>query len=128
MTTEKNILVVDDEEDLRYAVQQILKSRGFAVKTASSGVEALGILEFGYVPDLVITDQDMPGMKGMKLVEEIHKSQQVPCVLMSGNEHFREIFEDNPDAQKQKGLAGFLVKPVLMQRLFAVVGQIISKP
>ncbi|HDS73909.1 MAG TPA: response regulator, partial [Firmicutes bacterium] len=71
MAEEQKILVVDDEDVITWAISQGLTRRGeLAVDTASSGEEALGILE-QRTYDLVITDIRMRGMNGFELLTHI---------------------------------------------------------
>lgn len=73
------VLVVDDEEDIRYLVKVILESRGIDVVEAESGEECLRILE-KFTPDLVLLDIMMPGMNGWEVLRHI-----------KGDEHLKSI-------------------------------------
>ncbi|HET9334736.1 MAG TPA: sigma-54 dependent transcriptional regulator [Gemmatimonadota bacterium] len=64
------ILVVDDEETIRMALGELLRSEGHAVREAADGGEALAALE-GAPADLVLADLRMPGMDGMRLLEAV---------------------------------------------------------
>jgi DNA-binding NtrC family response regulator len=64
------ILVVDDEEAIRLALVELLRSEGHAVREAGSGDEALAALA-GAPADLVLADLRMPGMDGMHLLAEL---------------------------------------------------------
>ena len=64
------ILVVDDEETIRMALGELLRSEGHAVREATEGGEALAALE-GAPADLVLADLRMPGMDGMRLLEAV---------------------------------------------------------
>ena len=64
------ILVVDDEETIRLALGELLRSEGHAVREAADGGEALAALE-GAPADLVLADLRMPGMDGMRLLEAV---------------------------------------------------------
>ena len=66
------ILVVDDEKAFALLVSQILRDEGYRVKTASTGDEALKVLDT-YEPDLIISDIRMPGMDGMALMETVRE-------------------------------------------------------
>jgi len=66
----KKIMVVDDEPDLREAMQLLLESRGFEVVTAEGGAEALEQLGKEQV-DLALIDYFMPEMTGRDLAEKI---------------------------------------------------------
>ncbi len=66
----RTILIVDDEERLRRALERSFRQENWKTRIAASGEEALGILQEENV-DLVITDLVMPGMDGMSLVRRI---------------------------------------------------------
>lgn len=64
------ILVVDDERSLRGLLGRLLKRAGYSVKTAADGAEALSLFsDDANRFDLVITDHDMPTLRGLDLVE-----------------------------------------------------------
>src|SRR6202142_1556904 len=63
------ILVVDDEETIREIVSSMLKGANFQSRQASSGIEALSILESGDEFDLVLSDLMMAEMDGIALLE-----------------------------------------------------------
>jgi NtrC-family two-component system response regulator AlgB len=64
----KRILLVDDEENIRITLSRYLASRDYEVKTASSGAEALAVMNT-WVPELLVTDLRMDGMNGLELIE-----------------------------------------------------------
>ena len=79
-------LVVDDSMVIRHTICRFLEDRGFAVESASNGVEALEILS-RMVPALVITDMQMPAMGGSELITAIKKepsTARVPIVIVTG--------------------------------------------
>lgn len=80
------ILLVDDEEDLVYAGEKMLRRLGYEVLVSSSSLEALGL--FRSQPesfDLVITDQNMPEMRGVELAREILDIRPgTPILLCTG--------------------------------------------
>ena len=79
-------LVVDDSMVIRHTICQFLEDRGFAVESASNGLEALEILN-RVVPALVITDMQMPAMGGSELITAIKKepsTARVPIVIVTG--------------------------------------------
>ena len=68
----KQVLVVDDEPDIRALVSLILqKLGGFTVRAASSGREALDALRDGFMPDIILLDVMMPGMDGVQTLAEM---------------------------------------------------------
>ncbi|HEY7164268.1 MAG TPA: response regulator, partial [Candidatus Binatia bacterium] len=64
------ILVVDDDPDIREVIEDRLESLGYAVTTASDGVDCLGILS-KQTPDLILLDIEMPKMNGLDALREI---------------------------------------------------------
>jgi CheY-like chemotaxis protein len=75
-----NILIVDDEAQMRKLVRLMLAGGGHDVMEAASGVEALKLLKNKAV-DLVITDIVMPDMDGLELIKEIKKIAPAQKVL-----------------------------------------------
>lgn len=84
----KKILIVDDENDQSYALQQLFTMSGHSnVGTAISGEEALIRLQQGDVPDCIISDMKMLGMNGLELLNELKKRreyQHIRFILLSG--------------------------------------------
>jgi CheY-like chemotaxis protein len=79
-------LVVDDSMLIRYTVCRFLEERGYAVESATNGVEALQILERLH-PDLIVTDMQMPKMSGSELITALKKNQQtsgIPIIIVAG--------------------------------------------
>jgi DNA-binding NtrC family response regulator len=75
------ILVVDDEPNMRKVLRAMLEHDGHEVHVAEDGAEALRILAENHV-DLVITDLRMPGMDGMTLLQRIHGQRPLLPVIM----------------------------------------------
>ena len=79
-------LVVDDSMLIRYTVCRFLEERGYAVESATNGVEALQILE-RVKPDLIVTDMQMPKMSGSELITALKKNPQtaeIPIIIVAG--------------------------------------------
>ena len=74
-----NILVVDDSEEIRDLLRDILEPAGFTVSTASDGQEGLRSL-YANRPSLVIMDLTMPTMDGWQLLERIREVSGVPVI------------------------------------------------
>jgi two-component system cell cycle sensor histidine kinase/response regulator CckA len=80
------VLLVDDDEDVRFLVTRMLKSVGLLVKSVGSGEAALESLRSGTVPDLVILDQNMPGMNGIQTMERIRVLHPELLILVSSGQ------------------------------------------
>jgi len=76
-----NILVVDDEQRICRLLSELLTREGYAVNTAPSAEEALGLLAKGDY-DMVISDLKMPGMDGFELIERIKKHNPNTAAIM----------------------------------------------
>lgn len=112
-----HVMVVDDEVHNLEAVTRTLRER-FAIRTFSGGGEALTALRAGYVPDLVITDQRMPHMSGVELLEEVRVLLPT-CIriILSG-------FTDRSDllaAINRGAVDHYLTKPWHASELLATV-------
>jgi DNA-binding response OmpR family regulator len=81
----KKVMVVDDEEDIRISVSQILEIFGYEVIKAENGADCLEKLE-QELPDLVILDIMMPGMNGWDVaacIKENTKWSAIPIVFLT---------------------------------------------
>jgi CheY-like chemotaxis protein len=79
-------LVVDDSMLIRHTVCRFLEDRGFSVESATNGVEALEMLK-NLVPDIIITDLQMPKMDGHQLIEVLKsrpETADIPIVVLAG--------------------------------------------
>ena len=87
-TTEptKQVLVAEDDDHMRDALQELLSEAGYRVITAEDGLEALDWLSRVTV-DLVIVDILMPGLGGPELIKRLRESSQhasIPIMVLSG--------------------------------------------
>ena len=81
-----NILVVDDEPDIRGLIQEILEDEGYRVKLAENGKQArTAIAEME--PDLILLDIWMPDIDGISILKELAESDSLNCpvIMMSGH-------------------------------------------
>ncbi len=77
----KNILVVDDDPQIREVLETRLESAGYAVTTAADGEDALATLKSHGDTDLVITDLRMPVMDGLEFLRRLVKGKAHPPVI-----------------------------------------------
>jgi nitrogen regulation protein NR(I) len=78
-----NILIVDDDAQLRQSFEKLLAAEGHTVRTASSGEAAIATVR-SEVPDLVIMDIRMPGMSGLEAFRAIHDLEpKLPVIIMT---------------------------------------------
>ncbi|HNX98930.1 MAG TPA: response regulator, partial [Candidatus Aminicenantes bacterium] len=80
-----SVLLVDDDDLIRGSLQEILNVLGHRAVTASSGEEALALLEGGAQPDVVILDMNMPGLGGLGTLPRLRLLRPtVPVLLATG--------------------------------------------
>ncbi len=115
--SDKTVLVVDDEPDVREYLAQILRDAGFAVRTASDGDEALDLIR-QQPPDFISLDLVMPGKSGHKLLYELRKDHalsRIPVLIVTAHardELGRAELEDIVESRVISGPGVYLEKPV----------------
>lgn len=120
---ESAVLIVEDDADLREALTNTLSSNDFPVLAASSGPEALSILDEELV-GLVVSDIQMEPMNGNELLSRIRSAHpQLPAVLMTAY----GTIETAVDAMRG-GAADYLVKPFDSSDLIDVVNRYLRTP
>ena len=119
------VLVVDDRYDNRYLLETTLKSKGYIVKTAGNGQEALDYLKKNPV-HLIITDILMPKMDGFQLCREVHMDPQlknIPLVFYTASY--------TSDKDRAFGLAlgaeRYILKPADTDVFLAEIGEVLAK-
>ena len=101
------ILVVDDEEIIRESLSFVLKKEGYLVEEAENGKAAYDKIVESYF-DVVITDLEMPGMKGIQLVEEIQKLNiQTSIIIITAYGSL-----DTAIAALRNGASDYILKPI----------------
>ena len=118
------VLIVDDEETVRTVAQRILSARGFAVRLASGGVEALHVLrEDPDGIDLVLLDLTMPDMGGAMTMQELRRIRpDLKVVLSSGYSQEDAI----PAGDVTASAAAFIQKPYRPSELVAILRRVLA--
>lgn len=117
------ILIVDDHEMGRRALKLFLEQQGYSCEEADNGVSALAQLEAGQAVDLIISDNQMPGMTGMEFLTKLKIRPQfssIPVILYSGN-----LTEDLYAQAKKIGAQAVLDKPYKFGSLLATLKQVL---
>jgi two-component system nitrogen regulation response regulator NtrX len=121
------VLVVDDDADIRLALEMLLGYEGFEVWTAKDGDEALRRIAQegarGRRPGVVLSDLKMPRMDGIELLERIREKPGAPPVVMiSGHGDIATAVE-----AVQKGAANFLEKPLDENRVLVTLRAVLRE-
>jgi nitrogen regulation protein NR(I) len=114
-----NILIVDDDAQLRQSFEKILTAEGHAVKTASSGEAAIAMVQAA-VPDLVIMDVRMPGINGLEAFRVMHEIEpKLPVIIMTAFGTTETAIEAT-----KLGAFEYVLKPFEnIQDILALIGQ-----
>ena len=111
-----NILIIDDEKAIRYALREILEHEGHKVDEAEDGASGLDKAKKGKF-DLVLCDIKMPKMDGLEVLEKLHAhNDELPVVMISGH----GTIDTAVDALK-KGAFDFIQKPPDINRILVSV-------
>lgn len=119
----KKVLIVEDHDSLRYVIGAFL-SKNFEVVGARNGLEAMGYLSRGVMPDVIVSDACMPELDGASFLSNIRCSglfSKIPVVIISGSDNG----EDEQQFQKL-GISAYIRKPFnpihLQDRLIQITG------
>ena len=117
------ILAVDDDADIKELMEFFLEKKGYKVTTANDGNKALEILET-MKPDLIVIDMLMPGMDGVRTIEELNKNQvnrDIPIIMVSGARDEMDLM---------KGLLErpikYIEKPFSHEKLLSIIEQMLE--
>jgi CheY-like chemotaxis protein len=117
------IMVVDDEEDIRYMMRVLLEEDGYRVLEAENGQRALEIAQSVY-PDLILMDLSMPVLDGFaatRRLRELSKLGDVPIIAITAH--------DTPEHRTNASAAGineYLTKPVDFVKLDKLLDQFLN--
>ena len=123
MDTPPTILVVDDDDDIRLLMAQLLRSQGYSVTEASSASEAENsVVE--YPPHLILMDLSMPGTDGLSSIWNLRKQPRmatVPIIIVSAYDAF-----DLRAEATAAGCCGYLTKPLDPDQLKSVIRSVLE--
>jgi two-component system KDP operon response regulator KdpE len=107
------VLIVDDDPQIRRAVQTSLRARGYVVFSAASGEAALDVLATDAV-DLVILDLSLPGIDGHEVISRLRGFSEAPVLVLSVRES-----QDDKVAALDAGADDYVTKPFSIGELLA---------
>ncbi|MEA5462260.1 response regulator [Leptothoe sp. PORK10 BA2] len=121
--TGANILVVDDNPDLRSYVASILQRQGHRISTAHNGAAGLEVAR-QIQPQLIITDLMMPQVSGLELIQQVRLEPQlqgIPIILLTAN-----VDDDIRLEGTEKGADAYISKPFKDRELLAEVRNLLA--
>ena len=115
------LLVVDDEEKIRFVISEYAKFSGHEVVEAADGTEAIELCR-GERFDLIIMDIMMPKVDGFTAVKEIRKNCDTPVIMLSARgEEYDKLFGF------ELGIDDYVVKPFSPKELMARVSAVLAR-
>lgn len=115
------ILIIEDDKDIRETLAELLHSEGYSVRLAEDGQKALQSLETGVKPDLILVDLMMPKMSGKEFIQQARSAlrlKNIPIIVMSALSN-TEAWGHELD------VSGILKKPLSIEELFLMINRII---
>lgn len=109
----KNILIVDDDPDVRRITEQVFRDAGARINTAANGAEGLRLF-FIEKPDLVVLDVMMPEIDGFEVCHRMRQVSSVPIILLTALNTDEEIVRG-----LESGADDFITKPFASAVLMA---------
>ena len=120
----KLILVVDDNPSMRNLLAQYF-SKSFEVRAEEDGRKALAWLQEGNIPDLILSDMNMPDMKGDELIVRVKESgyfKDIPIIVLSS--------EDGSECRikcLRAGAEDYVMKPFSPEELLIRIEKVLSR-
>jgi len=118
---EPRILLVEDDDAHRAAIQRHLTRSGYDVTGVADAERALGAFD-AVSPDLVLTDVRMPGLTGIELLERLRESSETPVIVMTAFSDMQGAI----DAMKA-GAYDYMTKPLDLDVLDEVIGRCLNE-
>jgi CheY-like chemotaxis protein len=121
---EPEILLVDDDDELRESIAEGLEGAGFSVTRATDGADALGHLRTSSLPSLVLLDLLMPGMNGWQLCEVMHSDpvlSEIPIVALTATASM------DPESLHLADVADWIAKPFDLEQVLEVIRPFFAK-
>ncbi|MCP4341008.1 MAG: sigma-54-dependent Fis family transcriptional regulator [Desulfobulbaceae bacterium] len=115
------VLIVDDQDDLRFTLSKIVEKQGYSVTTAASGADALDILRSSVI-DMVFLDIGLPDGSGIDLIHAIKEiGDDIDIVMLSGINEAKTAVES-----LRAGAVDYIVKPFDIIEFKAILNRILQ--
>jgi DNA-binding response OmpR family regulator len=120
----KKILIVDDKPSISDLLVQFLKNT-YELETRTDGMEALMWLQDGNIPDLILTDLQMPNIDGIELIKKVKASgyfSDVPIIVLSSKDSSKDRIEC-----LKLGAEDYIMKPFNPEELMIRIEKVLSR-
>jgi len=115
------ILIVEDDQDILQLNNEVLSQVGYRVETAANGAIAWDLLQIETF-DLLVTDNEMPEVTGLELLQKLHAARMILPVIMATGDAPKEEFTRHPCLQP----AATLIKPYTLDELVGTVREVLG--
>lgn len=112
----KRILIIDDDQDIRETLGDLLETEGYGVLFARDGAEALGLLQQGSPPSMILLDLMMPTMSGWQFAPALQQDPSlrgVPVAVITAHDRGR--------TPPPEGVCAVFTKPLDVDRLLQCI-------
>lgn len=117
-----NILLAEDEKDIRYMMAEYLSNNGYKIFEAADGEAALDILYEEHI-DLLITDVMMPKVSGYFLTKDLREAgYDLPVLMITAKESI-----DDKETGYRSGTDDYMVKPIILRELLLRVNALLKR-
>lgn len=120
-----NILILEDERDIREMLAFCMTQAGYEVEQAATAERVFGLIKDGYKPDLFLVDWMLPGASGIELTKKLKKDpdmQSIPVIMLTARGE-----EDDRVQGLEVGADDYVVKPFSPRELLARVQAVLRR-
>jgi len=120
------VIFIDDSETALASTRMVTSSMPIEVKQYTEAQAALADIQAGIIPDLIITDLNMPVMNGFEFLQELRlipSTKRTPCLMLT-----TETKDELKQQGKALGLTGWIVKPFSPPQLKQAITRVLRLP
>jgi DNA-binding response OmpR family regulator len=124
LSRETCVLLVEDEEQLRRVLKDLLEREGYTVAEARDGIQALDQVD-RHAPDIIVLDLNLPGVDGYTVLQQLRSrpaTRAIPIVVLTAKGD-----EDNEVRVFQLGADDFITKPFRARALSARLEAVLAR-
>lgn len=119
----KTITIIEDNLNMRTLLEYVL-SKDYKVNSFNNANQALEHLQFGNIPDAIVSDLSLPGMSGGEFIKQLKQNEflnEIPVLILSATNKSAERIK-----YFKEGVKDFIIKPFNPQELIARISNILN--